>query len=107
MKLTIPLFSTSEVTDFSLYEKRFKALADQKRLHLLSILCKEGATCVCDLTEILNLPQSKLSYHLKILLEAEIILKEKQGTWNYYKINSAVIDNLLSEELCCVFRPAK
>ncbi|WP_096439145.1 ArsR/SmtB family transcription factor [Alteribacter populi] len=107
VKLTIPLNGTTEVTDFAEYEKRFKALADQKRLHLLSILCKEGSVCVCDLTDILDLPQSKLSYHLKILLDADIILKEKRGTWNYYKINNEVIDHLLSEELCCLFRPAK
>ncbi|WP_078553727.1 ArsR/SmtB family transcription factor [Bacillus alkalicellulosilyticus] len=105
MELNIPLHETSQ--DFSLYEKRFKALADQKRLHLLSYLCKQGATCVCDLSEVLDLPQSKLSYHLKILLDADIILKEKRGTWNYYYINSDVIDHLLSEQLCCIFRPAK
>ncbi|MDQ0351700.1 ArsR family transcriptional regulator [Alkalibacillus filiformis] len=93
--------------DFSFYEKQFKALADQKRLHLLSILCENGSTCVCDLTDILDLPQSKLSYHLKILLDSNIIIREKKGTWNYYKINSEVVDHLLSEELCCVFRPAK
>ncbi|UTR14040.1 metalloregulator ArsR/SmtB family transcription factor [Salipaludibacillus sp. LMS25] len=98
--------SVKSSPDFSIYEKRFKALADQKRLHLLSILCQHGATCVCDLTEVLDLPQSKLSYHLKILLEADLILKEKRGTWNYYYIHSEVINHLLSEELCCLFRPA-
>lgn len=107
MKWTIPLKLQTEQVDFSDYEKKFKALADEKRLHLLSILCREGPSCVCDLTEALNLPQSKLSYHIKILLDAEIILKEKRGTWNYYSINTEIIDNLLSEELCCLFRPAK
>jgi ArsR family transcriptional regulator len=106
MKFTIPLHPAGETVDFSFYEKRFKALADEKRLHLLSILCKEGSVCVCDLTEMLNLQQSKLSYHLKVLMDADIILKEKKGTWNYYRINSEVIDHLLSEELCCLFRPA-
>lgn len=105
MKLTIPLHEATP--DFSQYEKQFKALADQKRLHLLSILCKQGPTCVCDLQEVLDLPQSKLSYHLKILLDTDIIVKEKKGTWNYYSINSEVVDHLLSEELCCIFRPAK
>ncbi|ERN52641.1 metalloregulator ArsR/SmtB family transcription factor [Alkalihalophilus marmarensis] len=107
MKLTIPLAASVEKPDFTLYEKQFKALADQKRLHLLSILCQQGASCVCDLTDILNLTQSKLSYHLKILLDADIITKEKRGTWNYYSINSDVINHLLSEELCCLLRPAE
>lgn len=105
MKLNIPINEISP--DFSSYEKQFKALADKKRLHLLSILCEKGSTCVCDLTELLELPQSKLSYHVKILLDTNMIIREKKGTWNYYKINSDVIDNLLSEELCCIFRPAK
>lgn len=95
-----------EENDFQLYEQRFKALGDKKRLHLLSILCKQGSTCVCDLMTMLELPQSKLSYHLKILLDADIINKEKRGTWNYYEINTEVIDHLLSEQLCCIFRPA-
>ncbi|WP_096187119.1 ArsR/SmtB family transcription factor [Evansella halocellulosilytica] len=107
MKLTIPIEVNQETPDFSFYEKRFKALADEKRLHLLSILCKQGSVCVCDLTDILDLPQSKLSYHLKILLDADIILREKRGTWNYYRVNTDVIDHLLSEQLCCLFRPAK
>lgn len=102
MRLDIPL----QTTDFKAYEKKFKALADEKRLHLLSILCQEGPSCVCDLTEKLELPQSKLSYHLKILMEAEMLVREKRGTWNYYSINSEVIDHLLSEQLCCIFRPA-
>ena len=89
------------------YEQQFKALADQKRLQLLSILCEQGSVCVCDLTELLDMPQSKLSYHLKLLLDADIIMKEKKGTWNYYSINSQVINHLLSEELCCLFRPAE
>ncbi|WP_368505064.1 ArsR/SmtB family transcription factor [Alkalihalophilus sp. As8PL] len=106
MERSIPLVMTDEQTDFSYYEKRFKALADQKRLHLLSILCKQGASCVCDLTELLDLPQSKLSYHLKILLDADLIEKTKKGTWNYYHINTDTVDHLLSEQLCCLFRPA-
>ncbi|PYZ98752.1 transcriptional regulator [Alteribacter lacisalsi] len=107
MKLNIPLLTAGKSTDFAEYEKRFKALADQKRLHLLSLLCRQGSSCVCDLTELLDLPQSKLSYHLKILLDADLILREKRGTWNYYSINTEVIDHLLSEELCCLFRPAR
>lgn len=95
-----------EDTDLQNYQKKFKALADEKRLQILSILCSEGASFVGDLTERVNLPQSKLSYHLKILLEADIILKEQKGVWNYYEINNDVLDNLLSEELCRKFRPA-
>jgi len=89
---------------FDQYEKKFKALADQKRLEIMYVLCQKGQTCVCDLTETFGMTQSKLSYHLKILLDAKLITKETKGTWSYYDLNDEEVNNLLSEELCCVFR---
>lgn len=90
---------------FGKYEAKFKALADQKRLQILYELCQRGNICVCDLTAIVDMPQSKLSYHLKILLDASLIKKETKGIWNYYKLNEEEIGDLLSEKLCCIFRP--
>lgn len=89
---------------FAGYEKKFKALADQKRLEIMYMLCQRGKTCVCDLTEAFEMPQSKLSYHLKILLDAGLVIKETKGTWSYYDLNDTEVNNLLSEELCCIFR---
>ncbi|PGM49088.1 metalloregulator ArsR/SmtB family transcription factor [Bacillus sp. AFS053548] len=89
---------------FQKYEQKFKALADQKRLEIMYELCQRGSTCVCDLTEAFDMTQSKLSYHLKILLDARLIVKETKGTWSYYDLNDTEVNNLLSEELCCIFR---
>ncbi|EJR99448.1 ArsR/SmtB family transcription factor [Bacillus cereus] len=104
----ITLYTQSTIQSFEIYEKKFKALADQKRLHILYELCQRGETCVCDLTGVLELPQSKLSYHLKLLLDANLITKGTKGTkgtWSYYNINKKEVDALLSEQLCCIFRP--
>ncbi|VEF47506.1 arsenical resistance operon repressor [Bacillus freudenreichii] len=90
---------------FEHYANAFKALSDPKRLKLLHELCNKGQVCVCDLCEIMELPQSKLSYHLKILLDAELISQEKKGKWNYYELNQNEVNHLLSPELCCLFRP--
>jgi ArsR family transcriptional regulator len=90
---------------FEKYEQQFKALADQKRLQIMNILTEKGSVCVCDMTEFIDMPQSKLSYHLKILLDANIILKRTEGTWSYYSLNQEQVNHLLSEELCCLFRP--
>lgn len=90
--------------DFSKYEAKFKALADQKRLQIMYVLTQRGNTCVCDLTEIFDMQQSKLSYHLKILLDSGLIKRETKGTWSYYELNSTEVNNLLSPELCCIFR---
>jgi ArsR family transcriptional regulator, arsenate/arsenite/antimonite-responsive transcriptional repressor len=93
-------------TTFKHYKNIFKALADEKRLQLLHLLAdsKEESTCVCDLMDSMQMAQSKLSYHLKILLQANIIAQEKKGTWHYYSINNDVMNSILSEELCCLFR---
>jgi ArsR family transcriptional regulator len=95
---------TSANVDFSKYEAKFKALADQKRLQIMYELTQRGNTCVCDLTEVVDMPQSKLSYHLKILLDAGLIRRENRGTWSYYELNEAEVNRLLSPELCCIFR---
>jgi len=89
---------------FKQYEQKFKALADQKRLEIMYELCQRGQTCVCDLTEFFGMSQSKLSYHLKILLDANLIVKETKGTWSYYDLNDKEVNHILSEELCCFFR---
>ncbi|MFP5368222.1 MAG: ArsR/SmtB family transcription factor, partial [Actinomycetes bacterium] len=66
----------------------FKALADPNRLRLLSIVkaAEGGEACVCDLTEPLDLGQPTVSHHLKILVEAGLLHREKRGTWAYYSV---------------------
>ncbi|HZG57860.1 metalloregulator ArsR/SmtB family transcription factor [Paenibacillus sp.] len=91
---------------FETYELKFKALADKKRLQIMHVLTQRGKVCVCDLCELVDMAQSKLSYHLKILLDAGLIRRETQGTWSYYELNATEINGLLSERLCCVFRPS-
>src|SRR5690625_5214082 len=92
---------------FKTYEAKFKALSDQLRLKIMYELNQREQVCVCDLTEIIGLSQSKLSYHLKILYDAKLIEREKRGTWHYYWLNKTKVRNLLSEELCCIFYPKK
>lgn len=66
----------------------FKALADPNRLRLLSIVKagESGESCVCDLTEPLGLGQPTVSHHLKILVDAGLLHREKRGTWAYYSL---------------------
>lgn len=103
-ELPLIVQTTTSKVDFSVYEKKFKALADQKRLQIMHELTRRGNTCVCDLTDIVDMPQSKLSYHLKILLDAGLITRETRGTWSYYELNHDEVNRLLSPELCCIFR---
>ena len=66
----------------------FKALSDPNRLRLLSLVKagESGEQCVCDLTEPLDLGQPTVSHHLKVLVDAGLLHREKRGTWAYYSI---------------------
>jgi ArsR family transcriptional regulator, arsenate/arsenite/antimonite-responsive transcriptional repressor len=105
VKEDIQLQDISLDTAFEKYELKFKAIADKKRLQIMNILTQKGAMCVCDLAPMVDMAQSKLSYHLKILLDANIITKETRGTWSYYELNQEELNHLLSHELCCLFKP--
>jgi ArsR family transcriptional regulator len=68
--------------------RTLKALSDPNRLRLLSIVKAGdgGEACVCDLTEPLDLGQPTVSHHLKILVDAGLLRREKRGTWAYYSL---------------------
>jgi ArsR family transcriptional regulator len=63
-----------------------KVLADSTRLRLLRIL-RQGDYTVQDLTQILDMGQSRISRHLKLMSDAGILQVEKQGTWHYYRLS--------------------
>ena len=63
-----------------------KALADETRLRIVSILMTAGKLCVCDLMKALNLPQSTASRHLAYLRDSGLINDERKGIWMYYSI---------------------
>lgn len=73
----------------------FKALADPNRLRLLSIVkaAESGESCVCDLTEPLDLGQPTVSHHLKILVDAGLLHREKRGTWAYYSLIPGALEH--------------
>ena len=74
----------------------FKALGDPTRLRLLGLVAAHegGAVCVCDLTEGFDLTAPTISYHLKVLRDAGLVLAERRGTWIYYSVDRAVLTRL-------------
>lgn len=75
---------------------RFKALADANRLRILSIISSSpgSETCVCDFSGPLGLSQSTISHHLKIMVEAGLLLREKRGVWAYYSVAPGALESL-------------
>lgn len=63
----------------------FKALSDPTRLRIAALLT-HGELCVCDLMEILKLPQSTISRHMARLKSAGIVKDRRQGKWVHYSL---------------------
>ena len=70
-----------------------KALADPLRLDVVQALAG-GERCVCDLVADLNLAQSRLSFHLKVMREAGLIEAREEGRWVYYRLRSGALEQL-------------
>ena len=68
--------------------KVFRALCDPKRLAILEQL-RTGEKCACVLQEPMELTQSGLSYHMKILCESGIVQSRQEGKWTHYRLNPA------------------
>ncbi len=68
--------------------KVFKALCDPKRLAILEQL-RSGEKCACVLQEPMDLTQSGLSYHMKILCDSGIVTSRQEGKWTHYRLSKA------------------
>ena len=64
----------------------FKAFCDENRLEILELL-RTGEKCACDLLEDINVVQSTLSHHMKILCDSGIVKSRRDGKWAYYSID--------------------
>jgi ArsR family transcriptional regulator len=76
--------------------RSLKAIADPARLRLLSMVAAHpgGEACVCDLTEPLGLSQPTVSHHLKILVDAGLLTRDKRGVWAYFTLVPGALDSL-------------
>jgi len=66
----------------------FKALCDPRRLAILEQL-RGGEKCACVLLEQLDIGQSGLSYHMKVLCESGIVVSRQEGKWTHYRLSAA------------------
>ena len=66
--------------------KVFKALCDPKRLAILKQL-RSGEKCACVLQEPMDLTQSGLSYHMKILCDSGLVVSRQEGKWTHYRLS--------------------
>jgi ArsR family transcriptional regulator, arsenate/arsenite/antimonite-responsive transcriptional repressor len=93
-----------------------KALSDPIRVRMLSLMAggrgccglppvsalpvpgegESDGICVCEFQEWYGLGQSKVSYHLRILKEAGLVMEETRGKWTFYNINRTACSELIA-----------
>lgn len=66
--------------------RKIKALADENRLAILMSL-QQKEKCACYLLEELNISQSTLSHHMKLLCDSGLVDYRKEGKWMHYSLS--------------------
>jgi ArsR family transcriptional regulator, arsenate/arsenite/antimonite-responsive transcriptional repressor len=84
--------------DATVLANSFAALADPIRLRLLSFIASSDAdeVCACDLVEPSGRSQPTVSHHMKILVDAGLVEREKRGLWVWYRLVPSRLDALRS-----------
>ena len=78
------------------------ALSDETRVGVMELL-RFGERCVCDLQADLDIAQSRLSFHLKVLRDAGLVIDRREGRWSYYSLTPQAIEEL--HDLVVTLRP--
>lgn len=73
--------------------KVFKALSDSTRLRIIMLLLKKEL-CVCELTFILKMAQSRISHQLRILRDVDLVEDSRDKKWIIYRIPDSIRENL-------------
>ena len=83
----------------------FRALGDPARVRLVNLLATSPEPlCVCKLTKPLGLAQATVSHHLKVLVEAGLVVREERGKWTYVALDPAAcaeLGRIVDFEACC------
>ena len=93
VELDDPPLSEADATELA---RGFAALADPARLRVLSLLAsaEAGEVCACDLVGPVGRSQPTVSHHLKVLLNAGLLERERRGSWVYYRVIPEALQHL-------------
>jgi ArsR family transcriptional regulator, arsenate/arsenite/antimonite-responsive transcriptional repressor len=88
--------SSLSTTGAAELERLLRSIADRHRLRILNMLARAGGApvCVCEFTAELDLPQQNVSYHLKQLVDAGVLARERRGRFSYYTLAAGALDRI-------------
>jgi len=95
---------TTTAPDVRRAAQLFGALSDATRLEIVRLL-SHGERCVCELQNVLDAAQSRLSFHLKTLKDAGLVTDRRDGRWIHYALNRDALDEIA--EFASEVKPGK
>src|SRR3989442_15088165 len=95
---------TATLPDIDRTARWFHALSDRTRLEIVRLL-SHGERCVCELQDVLDAAQSRLSFHLKTLKDAGLVTDRREGRWEYYALGRDALDEIA--EFASAVKPGK
>ncbi len=90
--------SSSQETSLLENVQMFKALGDETRLRILGLL-SQGELCVCDIMDVLKLPQSTASRHLAYLKNSNLVCGTRRGKWMYYQLDAGITNDSVHHQI--------
>lgn len=93
MSIDVSFVMTPTTLPSSALLARFQAVAEETRFHLVQLL-SEGERCVCELQDEMDAAQSRLSFHLKKLLDAGVVSVRREGRWAYYALVPEALEEM-------------
>lgn len=86
----------SEIPDVDVHVAKLKALADPIRLQIVARIAasSDESVCVCSMPDLFGISQPTLSYHLKKLVDADILHKEMRGNWAHFSVREETLSEL-------------
>ena len=79
-----------------MFETIFKALGEPTRLKIIQILA-DRELCVCDLEEIMQISQPRISQHLKVLKHAGLVNERREGQRRICSLNTDLLNNTMNQ----------
>lgn len=95
---------TATVSGIRRSTELFHALSDETRVAIVEML-HDGERCVCELQDALDAAQSRLSFHLKVLKDAGLVIDRKEGRWVYYALDPKAFAEI--EEAVAALKPPR
>ena len=83
----------------------FKALSDDTRLRVIKLL-EDRELCVCELMQVLDMSQPRISRHLSVLKNAGLVNDRREGKWIHYSLRNGVENEAINAVLQTISRLA-